>query len=74
MQNTCLPRRACAQGTEDEVIHISCGKRLAELCGEHSVSPLWAQGYGHQDLELCSAYLPTLEAFLEGLRADPHCA
>ncbi|GFR40567.1 hypothetical protein Agub_g1144 [Astrephomene gubernaculifera] len=50
-------------GTEDEVIHISCGKRLLELCPNKG-TPLWAAGYGHQDLEMCSGYLPTLEAFL----------
>ncbi|KAG2441395.1 hypothetical protein HYH02_009984 [Chlamydomonas schloesseri] len=50
-------------GTEDEVIHISCGKRLHELC-PNKATPLWAAGYGHQDLEMCSGYLPTLENFL----------
>ncbi|KAG2436711.1 hypothetical protein HXX76_006236 [Chlamydomonas incerta] len=50
-------------GTEDEVIHISCGKRLLELC-PNKATPLWAAGYGHQDLEMCSGYLPTLENFL----------
>ncbi len=38
----------CApQGTEDEVIHISCGKKLLELC-PNKATPLWAAGYGHQ--------------------------
>ena len=61
------------QGTEDEVIHISCGKRLAALCPA-AVEPLWAVGHGHQDLELCAAYLPTLTGFIETLQRDPHCA
>ena len=51
------------QGTEDEVIHISCGRRLLELC-PNKATPLWAAGYGHQDLEMCSGYLPSLENFL----------
>ncbi|GIL56377.1 hypothetical protein Vafri_11746 [Volvox africanus] len=50
-------------GTEDEVIHISCGKRLLELC-PNKATPLWARGFGHQDLEQCSEYEPTLRAFL----------
>ncbi|PNW86031.1 hypothetical protein CHLRE_03g207041v5 [Chlamydomonas reinhardtii] len=50
-------------GTEDEVIHISCGRRLLELC-PNKATPLWAAGYGHQDLEMCSGYLPSLENFL----------
>ena len=35
------------QGTEDEVIHISCGQRLHELC-KNPVEPLWAEGFNHQ--------------------------
>ena len=34
-------------GTEDEVIDISCGKRLHELA-KNPVEPLWAQGFNHQ--------------------------
>lgn len=34
-------------GTDDEVIHISCGKRLHELC-KNAVEPLWAEGFNHQ--------------------------
>ncbi|KXZ53545.1 hypothetical protein GPECTOR_7g995 [Gonium pectorale] len=55
-------------GTEDEVIHISCGKRLLELC-PNKATPLWAAGYGHQDLEMCSGYLPTLESYLSKVAA-----
>ncbi|EFJ47930.1 hypothetical protein VOLCADRAFT_74837 [Volvox carteri f. nagariensis] len=50
-------------GTEDEVIHINCGKRLWDLCPRKH-QPLWARGFGHQDLEQCSEYEPTLRAFL----------
>ena len=35
------------QGTEDEVIHVSCGQRLHELC-KNPVEPLWAEGFNHQ--------------------------
>ncbi|KAG2497625.1 hypothetical protein HYH03_004365 [Edaphochlamys debaryana] len=56
-------------GTEDEVIHISCGKRLLELC-PNKATPLWAAGYGHQDLEMCSGYLPTLESYLAKVAAQ----
>lgn len=57
-------------GTDDEVIHISCGQKLASLCPQ-AVPALWANGYGHQDLEMCAAYLPTLEAFVSRLNGYP---
>ncbi len=43
------------QGTEDEVIHISCAQRLAELCkASRNVMTLWAPGFDHQNLESCA--------------------
>mmetsp|Transcript_12822 Transcript_12822/g.27721 ORF Transcript_12822/g.27721 Transcript_12822/m.27721 type:complete len:329 (-) Transcript_12822:518-1504(-) len=55
-------------GTEDEVIHISCGERLHQLC-KNKVQPLWAQGFNHQDLEMCEEYLPTLDKFIAKVAA-----
>lgn len=55
-------------GTEDEVIHISCGKRLHELC-KNPVEPLWAMGFNHQNLEMCPDYLPKLESFVAAAAA-----
>lgn len=51
-------------GTEDEVIHISCGQRLHELA-KNKVDPLWAQGFNHQNLEMCPEYLPRLIGFIQ---------
>ncbi|GAX81505.1 hypothetical protein CEUSTIGMA_g8933.t1 [Chlamydomonas eustigma] len=50
-------------GTEDEVIHFSCGVKLHELC-KNKVEPLWAEGFNHQNLEMCPQYLPTMESFI----------
>ncbi|KAG1675417.1 hypothetical protein FOA52_012336 [Chlamydomonas sp. UWO 241] len=50
-------------GTEDEVIHISCARRLHELT-KNPVEPLWAGGFNHQNLEMCSEYLPRLRDFV----------
>jgi hypothetical protein len=55
--------RPSTQGTEDEVIHISCAKRLHELA-KNAVEPLWAEGFNHQNLEMCSEYLPKLRDFV----------
>ncbi|GFH25835.1 uncharacterized protein HaLaN_23867, partial [Haematococcus lacustris] len=50
-------------GTEDEVIDICCSHKLASLV-KNKYPPLWAQGFTHQNLELCPEFLPTLVAFL----------
>lgn len=58
-------------GTADEVIHVSCGKRLVELATA-AVEPLWADGYGHQNLEACPDYIPRLRNFLAQLFPDEY--
>jgi hypothetical protein len=45
------------------VIHVSCGKALAALAKRPS-QHLFADGYGHQDLERSPQYLPALRAFV----------
>lgn len=50
-------------GTEDEVIHISCGQRLHEL-SKNKFPPLWAHGYTHQNVEMSPDYLPKLQEFI----------
>jgi hypothetical protein len=54
---------ACLQGTRDEVIGVVHGKTLSSLA-KRPFAPLWAEGYGHQNLELCSEYMPKMRAFL----------
>lgn len=51
-------------GTADDVIDVSCGRKIAALCkfgGDH----LFPEGYNHQNLETCPEYLPTLQKFMD---------
>ncbi|XP_034035498.1 alpha/beta hydrolase domain-containing protein 17A isoform X2 [Thalassophryne amazonica] len=50
-------------GTEDEVIDFSHGMALFERC-PRAVEPLWVEGAGHNDVELCSQYLERLQQFI----------
>jgi hypothetical protein len=54
-------------GTADDVIHISCARRLVELAGAAAVEPLWAAGYDHQNVETHPDYIPRLRRFLDQL-------
>ena len=53
-------------GTRDEIIDIGNAKFLHSLC-KHPVSPLWAEGYNHQNLDLSPEYLPKLDKYLRTL-------
>mmetsp|Transcript_61644 Transcript_61644/g.151726 ORF Transcript_61644/g.151726 Transcript_61644/m.151726 type:complete len:256 (-) Transcript_61644:229-996(-) len=57
-------------GTEDEVINVSNGKSLYDMCRpQHPLPPVWIDGAGHNDIE--SRYHST---FLKGLRMFlDHC-
>lgn len=57
-------------GTEDEVIHFSCGQRLHDLC-KNKYPPLWAAGFTHQNVEMCPEYLPKLHEFLVYVSSPP---
>ena len=53
-------------GTDDQVIDVVCGRKLALLVkeglgGEH----LFPEGYTHQNIETSPDYLPTLQKFIE---------
>lgn len=50
-------------GTRDVVIDMYHGKELHRLCRNPS-EPLWADGKGHEDVELHHQYLPTLNRYL----------
>lgn len=61
-------RALVMHGTLDEVIHISCAQKLHSLL-PNAAEPLWAEGFNHQNLEMCGGYLPRLQAFIGGLAA-----
>eukprot|EP00877_Chromochloris_zofingiensis_P011070 jgi/Chrzof1/6216/Cz17g16030.t1 len=50
-------------GTHDDVINVSAGQKLAELAPQ-PFEPLIAEGYDHQNLEMCPQYVPHLRRFL----------
>lgn len=50
-------------GEDDEVIPVAQGKMLAQLAKTCS-EPLWAAGYGHDDVECCKEYADVLKRFL----------
>jgi hypothetical protein len=60
------PRASRPQGTADEVIHFSHGKKAHELA-QQPYPALWAEGYNHQNLETCPEYIPALNTFLDKL-------
>ncbi|KAF1863796.1 hypothetical protein Lal_00030904 [Lupinus albus] len=50
-------------GTDDEVVDVSHGKTLWELCNE-KYEPLWLNGGNHCNLELFPEYLAHLRKFI----------
>lgn len=42
------------------------GKALHKAA-KNPYPPLWASGYGHQNLEFCNQYLPKLQEFLRDM-------
>ncbi|KAF5745336.1 Alpha/beta-Hydrolases superfamily protein isoform 1 [Tripterygium wilfordii] len=57
-------------GTEDEVVDISHGKQLWELCKE-KYEPLWVKGGNHCNLELYPEYLKHLRKFISAIEKLP---
>jgi abhydrolase domain-containing protein 17 len=53
----------CLQGTEDEIVDCSHGKRLWELSKE-KYDPLWVKGGGHCNLETFPEYIKYLRKFI----------
>ena len=53
-------------GTADEVIDISNATLLHSLA-KYPRTPLWAEGYNHQNLDFSPEYQPKLEEFLRSL-------
>lgn len=53
-------------GDKDEVVPFAHGEALHKAA-KNPYPPLWAAGYGHQDLEFCNQYLPVLKAYLRSL-------
>lgn len=52
-------------GTKDEVIDIQHGRELWKLAKTPSTAgAMWAEEYGHQDLEASPEYIPRLRKFL----------
>ena len=54
------------QGTADEVVDLSHGKQLWELCNE-KYEPLWLSGGGHCNLELYPEFIKHLKKFVQTL-------
>lgn len=59
-----------SQGTEDEVVDWSHGKRLWELSKE-KYEPLWLKGGNHCNLELYPEYLKHLKKFISAVEKLP---
>ncbi|KAK2366267.1 alpha/beta-Hydrolases superfamily protein [Trifolium repens] len=51
-------------GTADEVVDVSHGKQLWELCKE-KYEPLWVSGGGHCNLELYPEFIKHLKKFVQ---------
>ncbi|KAJ4851617.1 hypothetical protein Tsubulata_947192 [Turnera subulata] len=59
-------------GTADEVVDLSHGKQLWELCKE-KYEPLWLEGGNHCNLELFPEYLRHLRKFISAIeKLQPH--
>ncbi|PNX93077.1 hypothetical protein L195_g016226 [Trifolium pratense] len=56
--------RTCTEGTADEVVDVSHGKQLWELCKE-KYEPLWVSGGGHCNLELYPEFIKHLKKFVQ---------
>ena len=54
------------QGTADEIVDYSHGRRLWELSKE-KYEPLWISGGGHCDLELYPDFIKHLKKFVASL-------
>ncbi|GAA0187375.1 hypothetical protein Leryth_026387 [Lithospermum erythrorhizon] len=58
-------------GTDDDVVDISHGKELWELCKQKH-KPLWINGGNHCDLELYPEYIKHLKEFIDALEKSSH--
>lgn len=54
------------QGTRDDIVDCSHGKRLWELAKE-KYDPLWVQGGGHCNLETFPEYIKHLRKFVHAM-------
>lgn len=54
------------QGTSDDTVDFSHGKRLWELAPE-KYEPLWVQGGGHCNLETFPEYIKHLRKFVKAM-------
>lgn len=61
LSNSCL-----LQGTADDIVDFSHGKRLWELAKE-KYDPLWIQGGGHCNLETYPEYIKHLRKFVNAM-------
>ncbi|KAK4785233.1 hypothetical protein SAY86_001922 [Trapa natans] len=57
-------------GTEDDVVDLSHGKQLWELCKE-KYEPLWLKGGNHCNLEIYPEYLRHLRKFISAVEKFP---
>lgn len=55
-----------SQGTSDDIVDFSHGKRLWELAKE-KYDPLWVQGGGHCNLETYPEYIRHLRKFVSAM-------
>lgn len=55
-----------SQGTADDVVDVCHGEQLA-LLAPKAIDPLFAKGFGHQNLHCCPEYIPRLRAFLHAV-------
>lgn len=61
--------RCYLQGTADDVIDVSHGKKLVEL-SKRAYEPLFIEGGTHCDLEFFSEYINHLRKFIRHLEED----
>lgn len=57
------------QGTEDQVVDVSHGRKLHSLAQRPSQA-LWLEGYTHDDIESSTEYIPSLRRFLTEVFGD----